>query len=557
MPKLLSGSVLRSGGSGEFIGLAGAQPQLPPTPTTSTGYTVITNELLQTRYASSLGNIEFDQARLYSTLDDPTIRITSSGTVVVSTSTTTGLLVIEGGVGIGSNLHVEDDVVINGIIFGRGYEGENSPNNISILGVAEPENNQFNEGKHSIVIGFDALGGIETAYKNIAIGRYAISSGTNIRNSIAIGDSALKNLGTIEEVLIGNISDIEIRPQVSISNILGTNPAVVYSTGHALFPGERIYITGINGYLIDDVSLNGQSYWVDYIDADSFYLYRDRNLTNGVDGTAATAYVNGGTVSVPITVEIADHRVSTGTQIEIYDVSGTTALNNELFWVEVINDSTLALYFNEILLRPVSGPEYFSYAGGGYATRVLLRNSNIAIGVDAAKNLIDGQQNFFFGHRIAENLTTGSNNFFIGHEVANNIISGNGNIAIGGDNLVDGLDNQVNIGSVFYFDGRGYATVNAETTIGLGSESTGTDNGALMVVGGAGILGNIHAGGSIFSNEGNPQENNLLYTPRVTVALTPPLDPRIGDFWIDTGSGVEYQYIDNNGNRIWVQFTSI
>ena len=55
----LDGSVLRDGGSGDFITLEGAQPALGPSPTTSTGFTLITDEVGRTRYASSLGNLEF------------------------------------------------------------------------------------------------------------------------------------------------------------------------------------------------------------------------------------------------------------------------------------------------------------------------------------------------------------------------------------------------------------------------------------------------------------------------------------------------------------------
>jgi hypothetical protein len=172
----------------------------------------------------------------------------------------------------------------------------------------------------------------------------------------------------------------------------------------------------------------------------------------------------------------------------VRNVIGTVELNDELFYIDPLTADTVALYSDNILNQPVDGTTYAAYASNGTLARLLLRNNNIAIGVDAGRSLIDGELNFFFGDRIAENLTTGSNNFLIGHEVANNMTRGSGNIAIGGDNLVDGVDNQVNIGSVFYFDGTGYATINAETTVGLGSDSTGTDNGALMVVGGAGVF---------------------------------------------------------------------
>lgn len=481
MPRLLSGSLLRNGGSGEFIDLRSAQPQLPPTPTTSTGFTIITNDLLQSRYASSLGNIEMSQARMYSNLSEGVIRIASSGSVYLSTSTTTGVLVVEGGVGIGGNLYTEEDIVVNGLTIGRGFEGRN---NIVIRGVAEPQINTFPEGHQSIAIGYDTLGGLSTSYKNIAIGRYALSSGTRVTNSIAIGDSALREIGVINELFVAEISAI--------------------------------------------------------------------NLANPVEITAV------------------NHGLSSGTYVLIKDIVGTTELNGQYYYIDTVSEDVITLYSTDILSLPIDATGFSSYLSGGGIYRTLLRNNNIAIGVDAGRSLIDGQQNFFFGDGIAKNLTTGSYNFFIGHEVGTNMTSGNSNIAIGGDNLIDGRDNQINIGSVFYYDGAGKATLNADTEVGTGTESTGTNSGALTVVGGAGILNNLYVGGelnvlttatvsgNIYSpTVGNPDENNLVYSPKVTLAEEPPANPRVGDFWIDTTLGVEFQHIQDGANRIWVQFTSI
>jgi hypothetical protein len=67
----------------------------------------------------------------------------------------------------------------------------------------------------------------------------------------------------------------------------------------------------------------------------------------------------------------------------------------------------------------------------------------------------------------------------------------------------------------------------------------------------------LNVPGSIYSNDGNSYEANLLYTPRVTVSVTAPLNPRIGDFWIDPTYGVELQYINDGGNRFWIQFTGL
>jgi hypothetical protein len=393
MPSLLSKSTLRRGGSGQFIDLKGAQPQLPPTPTTSTGYTLVTDNLLRTSYRSSLGNLEFSSGTVFSNIANQDIKLIGTGTGVVviaggtaSTSTNTGALIIKGGVGISDALWTEKDIHVNGLTIGQGWQGLN---NIVIQGVASPTlSNDFN-GQESIVIGYDALKGLSTSYKSIAVGRYALSSGTQINNSIAIGDSALKNLGIYH-----------LLTAATVTNITLGGPAVV--------------------------------------------------------------------VTAP------SHGLSTGTLITIDGIVGTTQLNGNNYYINVLSTSTISLYSDINLSVPVTGVGYTGYVNSGTVYLDTVWDDNIAIGTDAGRNLINGKQNLLVGDRTAANLTTGSYNIFLGHEVGNNITQGTANISIGGDNLVNGLDNQVNIGSVFYYDGNGYLQLNSNTGIGLGTEVSAT-----------------------------------------------------------------------------------
>jgi hypothetical protein len=701
MPSLLSGRTLRRGGSGEYLDLKGAQPQLPPTPTTSTGYTLVTNDLLQTSYRSSLGNIEMNLGQLYSNLPNQNIVLygTDSSYVavaggVITTSTNTGALVVEGSIGVWGTIHTGEDINVNGLTIGKGFEGIN---NIIIRGEAEPQVDDFDNGQETIVIGYDALkDGLITSYKNIAIGRYALHSGTSISKTIAIGDKALERIGLYHTI-----------PYATITNITLADPVVIEAPGHDFNSGTKITVFGVEG----TVELNTNEYYVWRLSTTTFALYTDINLNFSVDGTGFTPYVSSGTVELNT----------------VYD-------------------------------------------------------SNIAIGIDAAKNLINGSENFFMGDEVAKNLITGSNNIYIGHDIGANMKEGSGNISLGGDNLIDGRDNQVNIGSVFYFDGQGYTQITSDLGLGLGTEAiafqrfdtvvtatqtnpvvitltdlglttgtrikvvevdgmvelnqqlyyasyagTNTNNehlaelyydgnftqpvdgtvftaytgsgtvytlspvGALSNLGGVGIEGNLivseqvdvyggmtvkylitgtittatnlaggalgsipyqlsdgittfidigasdtvltsdgttaswqtlgsitvggaidadnvfinstvtnityypaltefigtytpllsdlfftyitttattstyfvtgtnsfNVPGSIYSMEGNNYENNLLYTPRVTVSASAPANPRIGDFWIDTVNGVELQWIDDGGNRFWIQFTGL
>jgi hypothetical protein len=422
MPSLLSGSTLRSGGSGDFLKLADAMPQLPATETTLTGFTIATDPVLRTTYRSSLGFVEFTTASMYSALPEGTVRVLSTGATFLSTTTQTGNLVVQGGIGVGGNMTIEYDIEVNGVTIGRGWEGQN---NIVMRGVAETPLNDFNNGQSSIAIGDSALLGLDTANRVIAIGRYALTSGTSVSDSIAIGDNALKNIGAVDSHFAGNIVSASI-----------ANPVVLQVIGHGL---------------------------------------------------------------------------STGTQVVVNDATGMLNLNESYYWIKVLTPNTFELYTDNILSQPLDGNLFSPYTGGGRVGRTLYRSNNIAIGVRAGEKLIDGKKNFFFGDLIAKNLTTGSDNLFIGSDVAGNVTNVSGTIAIGSDNLVDGRNNQVAIGSVFYYDGTGTATINANTEIGIGTQSTGTNSGGLTVIGGAGVQRNLYVG----------EELHVLKTATIYTELLP------------------------------------
>ena len=423
MPSLLSGSSLRAGSTTTFIALSNAQPQLPATPSTTTGFTVVTRVVppaeLVTEYSSSLGNIEFNNGTLYGNTQDLNITVigTGTGTVIIAgsvanTSTDTGVLIVKGGIGIADGLYTGKDINVNGLTIGQGYSNNiGGVNNLVISGTALPQINSFPVGQQNINIGYSSLQGIDTAYKVIAIGRYAASSGTLLENTIAIGDSTLMKIGTTQTDFVGVISTV----------------------------------TTVN----------------------------------------------------PMTLEVLNHSLTSGTEIIVNDVLGMIELNNQKYYVAPTSTSTIELFYDINLQTPVDGSLFNDYVSGGKVSKTLLWNGNFAIGSNAGKNLTNGEQNFFLGFNPAPNFTTGSYNFFMGHDIAQNMKIGNANISIGGDNMVDGLDNQVNIGSVFYYNGSGALDLNADTTLGLGTQSVSTDTGALIVDGGAGISRNLNVGGDV------------------------------------------------------------
>ena len=461
MSLLLSGSKLRVGGSGEFLPLAQAQPQLPDSISTTTGFTVITNSLLQTRYSSSLGNIEFDQSNMYSNLSTGTITILATGTVAASISTDSGTLVVTGGVGIGMNLWVKEDIHVNNLLIGQKISNKN---NIVIDGTLVGDEDPIGS---NIVLAYNGLTNLSTAYKTIAIGNNTFGIGSGIVNSIAIGDGALNNSGGDTTIVVGTISTATQATPVKITT----------TVSNSLVTGDRVSITNV----AEMVELTTQTYYVSVLSANTFTLYKDLILSLPIDGTGFTAFET----------------------------------------------------------------------SGGEVNRYASSNNNIAIGVDAGTNLIEGNKNFFFGNNVAKNLTTGSFNILIGSDSAQFMTKGSGNISLFGGNLVDEVDNQINIGSTIYYNGLGFLDINANTNLGIGQESTSTTTGALTVLGGIGTIG------SVYSRDGQTDEGYLLYTPRVFVGDTVPVGARIADVWIDETNFAYLQYVRIGTDTFWIQVGAI
>jgi len=561
MTRLISGSALRKGKSGEFLNLSGAQPQLPESETTATGFSVATDALLRTSYRSSLGFIEFRTATMWSALPAGSIKIQSTGSTFLSTSTYSGTLVVDGGVGISGNMIIGEDIVVNDLIIGKGYEGIN---NIVFRGTASNLVSGFEDGQNSIAIGYDVLTGLITSNKSIAIGRKALSSGTNISNTIAIGDSALTLMGTNNNPFLATITNVVLSTLQNITTIPNAIPPVVTVSSHGYSTGTQVYIQSVSGIATATSAtsvLNNTGFWVNVINANQFSLYTDKALTKPANSFTATfngsvvtltSYVSSGTVIDPVKVTVTQS-ISSGTRVVIKNVLGTTQLNGNSYYVDSLNTTTIALFNNSVLEVPVNGTSFTAYSSSGTVNLYVANDDNLAIGISSAPKLVNGSNNFFFGNNIATNLTTGSNNTIIGHNQFNNLTNVSGIIALGADNLIDGRDNQINIGSVFYYDGRGNTDINSDTRTGLGTDSTSTNSGALVVVGGLGVSGSVYSGGG-----GHPDENYELYVPKITVTTgTPPSNPRIGDIWIDTSTFGYLQYIRDGSSNLWIQLVQL
>jgi hypothetical protein len=584
MPSLLSGSVARSGGSNTYITLPNAQPQLPATDTTETGFTIVTDSTLITSYRSSLGFLLFTTGTISNQIPGQTIEIAATGTAtvlisgdVLAVSSTTGALRVVGGISTRDKLVSAKDIYVGPLQIGIGYGG--NVNNIAIKGTSQPSPDDFPTGHENIVIGYDALGNINQSIKSIAIGRLALSSGTNIVNSIAIGDSALRLVGVTGSEYIGTVTDSSANGYnyvmtgtyaiVNASVNAGSNVVTITAvTTGTVSTGSRFFTTDGISTIIDGKTITGR---VTGTGGTGTYIMSSVSLTTSSFITSIGAVIVGVTTTATqfpslvnghVYVTIPNHQLIQGQKIRIAYVTEPDTIEYDTgsflfdqdYYVEVVNTNTVALYWDSLLSNPDLLDDDAPYYIGAPVYVNNNAQKNIAIGTNAGSGLITGRQNFFIGDNAAPIFTTGSYNFFIGPDVAQNMTRGNGIIAIGSDNLVDGVDDQINIGSVFYYNGDGYLQLNGDVGLGLGYvatstedaalavlggvgiseniivgsivESTATTNGAMILAGGAGIGGSVFIGGGLDVSKGNKNVNlspiggNIFITPTLGGGLT-------------------------------------
>lgn len=435
MPGLISGKTLRSGGSGQFIDLKGAQPQLPTSPTTSTGYTLITDDKLITSYASSLGNIQFTNGTAYSNVPGQNFTLygTDTNSVIISggtetTSTNTGALVVQGGIGVWGNMRVAGNAsfadltatnaaITSLIVDGTSYLQtlEATTSTIYKLTVSSTETSS------SLSTGALQVAGGVAVTKNL----YVAQTATFVSDLAVSG-----NIFATGELNVTGQSGVNLNPQAASVNIQPTLGGTINiqpsATGH------------INDMIIGEY--HPQNAYFLNAHADNFIglATTTTNLNNGSLGSIPYQTGSGRTSFIEIG--------STGT---VLTSNGTTAT-----WQSAVNNS------NNV---------YISEAPTNSTFHVI--------------------------------LSTGTNSYAPLEE-----------------SPVLSFDTNLNFLYAPYVD----------------------------------------ASASVFSQDGIAYHNRLLYTPRATLSVgTPPVNPRLGDFWIDPSQGATFQYILDGADPIWIQFTSI
>lgn len=634
MPSLLSGGKPLKGTTGSsaiFITLPTAQLSLGTTPTTGTGYTLVTGLNGQLGWTATLGKILFEDGIVKRAATNTDLIIQSNGTGTLQLN---GNVLINGRdisavIGTLTNLvavtaTVEDLFVNRSITFSSATSTATFASDVRIrqdLRVDEQftvyGNASLNPdggiveirplGAGTVIIRPGSLGQMD----NVNIGDYIPANGrfeyltaTNLTLNNFSATNAFISTGTFEKIrVLSTESDaITVAGGVTVTNALfageiydsGTRVISKITTGLGLAANTN---TGPTVLLTNTGVLSLTA------GTDTVVSTSTGDVVVWSISTLQSVTARGNTTSVPIRITSSNSSTGPGTGALVVD--GGVAVG-EKFYAAAIYDNGERVISSATVVAGVG------LSGGGmlrgpYSTIALTNTGvlSLAAGTDTAVSTSTGNVVVWNTSTLQTVTNRGSTTTNRIH-IANGFSQvGTGTGLSGGtwSNAVFVVDGDGGFGGNLYINGDFYAngkavlttstlagslnqgadikiTVNTTTNeitwdnistlqsvTGRGntttfpvhfantSNSTSTATGSLYASGGIGVTKDVYVGGSVYSQDGgSPAYDYKLYTPVVNVSTTTPVSARIGDFWIDPSIGVEYQYVPNGTQTVWIQF---
>jgi hypothetical protein len=603
MPGLLSGGKALKGTTGSnsiFITLEGAQPSLGLTPSTQTGFTLVTgaNGIAgQLGFTSTLGFISFNNG---------IVQRTTSGTNLVLQSNGTGTVRLSGNVEIDSqlifatnaqftNLRSTNSTITNLTVTGA-INFTSATNTATFAGDVRMQQDLRVDQQFSV------LGNVSLSPEGGIVDIRPLSGGSVL---IRPGDT-----GRMDNMNIGDIVPANGR----FVNLTATNFTVEQfsvdnqNVNTGTFNFIRILSTGSDSLTtLGGVQVAGVMSATVVLDSGT------RVISQVIAGTGLSGGGNGPTVTLN---NIGVLSAIAGTDISVNTATGNVTISNTSTLDSVTdrgNTTTNAIYAGELY---DSGTRVISNisVGGGIAVNtatgpsVILTNTGVLSiigGIDISVNTATGNVTVSNTSTLQSVTNRGSTttNFM---RIANGfsqvgtgtsldggtwtgavfVVDGDGgfggNLYIQGDfyasgkavlttstlggSLNQGQDITIttntatgeitwdNVSTLQSVTGRGNTTTNRVLFLNT-SNSTSTTTGAITVAGGVGVAKDVYVGQAIYAQDGgSPAYNYKVYTPQVTVSTSTPVGSRIGDFWIDPSIGVEYQYVPNGTQTVWIQF---
>jgi hypothetical protein len=603
MPGLLSGGRPLKGtaGSGSiFINLEGAQPSLGLTPSTQTGFTLVTGAngvAGQLGFTSTLGFISFQNG---------IVQRTTSGTDLVLQSNGTGTVRLSGNVEIDSqlifatnaqftNLRSTNSTITNLTVLGainftsatntatfagdvRMLQDLRVDEQFSVLGNVSlsPEGgivdirpisggsvlirpgdtgrmDNMNIGDLVPANGrFVNLTATSFTVEQFTVENQNVNTGTfNFIRVLSTGSDSLTTVGgaqiggvlsatsvldsgtrVISQVVAGTgLSGGGNGPTVTLNNtgvlsaIAGTDISVNTSTGN---------VTISNTSTLDSVTSRGST-TTNAIYAGELYDNGTRVISNiSVGGGIAVNTATGPSVVLTNTGVLS---VIGGTDISVSTSTGDVTVNNQSTLQSVTNRGSTTTNFMRIANGFSQVGTGTSLDGGTWTGAVFVVDGDGGFG----GNLYI-QGDFYASGKAVLTTSTLGGSLNQGQDITITTNTATGEIT---------WDNVSTLQSV---TGRGNTTTNQVLFLNA-SNSTSTTTGAITVAGGVGVAKDVYVGQAIYAQDGgSPAYNYKVYTPQVTVSTSTPVGSRIGDFWIDPSIGVEYQYVPNGTQTVWIQF---
>lgn len=601
MPGLLSGGRPLKGTTGSnsiFITLEGAQPSLGLTPSTQTGFTLVTKADGQLGFTSTLGLISFQ---------DGVVQRTTPGTNLVLQSTGTGTVRLSGNVEIDSQL-----IFATNAEFTNLRSTNSTITNLTVTGTAN-----FTSATTTATF----AGGVQIA-KNVRIdqqlnvlGNVSLSPEgglVDIRpisgGSVLIGPS---DTGRMDNMNIGDLLPVNGR----FVNLTTTNLTVeTFAVESAQFTTGTFQFIRVTSTAANALTVAGGAVITGTVFAGSVIDNNNRVISRIQTGSGISVNTSTGP-TVTITNE-GVLSVIAGTDISVNTTTGNVTVSSISTLDSVTdrgNSTTNAIYAGELY---DSGTRVISNisVGGGLAINtstgpaVVLTNTGVLSAIAGS----DISINTATGNVTISNTSTLQSITNRGSTTTNRVRIANGFSQVGTGTSLEGgtwtggvfvVDGDGGFGGNLYIQGDFYASGKAvlttstlggslnqgqditittntatgeitwdnvstlQTVTGRGntttnrvlflntSNSTSTTTGAITIAGGVGVNKDVYVGGAIYAQDGgSPAYNYKVYTPQVTVSTSTPVGSRIGDFWIDPSIGVEYQYVPNGTQTVWIQF---
>ena len=597
MPSLLSGGKALAGTTGSttiFITLPTAQPSLGLTPSTGTGFTLVTKADGQLAFTSTLGSILLQDSVIKTSVTNGDLTITSNGTGTVRLTGNVRGDLLSANTGsfnyLLANTATIKDLTVTGIIaFTSATTTATFAGNVRVQKNLEVDQ-QFNAyGNVSlspdggIVDISPGVGGTIRIFPsdtgrldntNIgdifpANGRFVHLTATDITVEQFNVENQNVNTGTFNfiRVLSTTTDAVTIAGGMTVTNavvagqVYDSGTRVISSvtagtglsgggTGPSITLSNAGVLTNIAG---TDISVNTATGNVTISNISTLQSVTNRGMTT-TNAIYASALYDSGTRVIS--------NVSVGPGLSISSTTGPFVVFTNTGVISLSAGADLSVNSTTGNITVTSTATLQSVTNRGWTTTnfIHIQNGYSQIGTGSnsiggtwtdAVFVVDGDAG------IGGNLYINGDFYASGKSVLTT--SSVGGAITGGDDIV--IITNSGTGELLFNDvstlqsvsNRGFTTTNVIHFANT-SNSTSTHTGSLYADGGIGVAKDIFVGRDVYSQGGSPAYNYKLYTPQVTVSTSSPVSARIGDFWIDPSIGVEYQYVPNGTATVWIQF---